>query len=176
MVDSRWLFTGLVALVGVQRLVELRLAERNRCELLARGGFEVGKTHYRWMVLLHATFLSAAPLEVWSLDRPLLPVLALAMTALLVAAMTLRYWAIMTLGSRWTTRVVVLPGAPRIETGPFRFLRHPNYLAVVTEMVALPMVHTAWLTALTYSLLNAALLRTRIRVEEDALREAASAC
>lgn len=171
MVDSRWLFTGMVALVGVERLFEVWLAGRNRRRILELGGFEVGQAHYRWMVLLHATFLMAAPLEVWGLDRPLIPTLALGMTVLVVASMSLRYWVVATLRSRWTTRVLVLPGEPRITTGPFRFLHHPNYLAVTIEIAALPLVHTAWLTAVTYSLLNAVLLRTRIRVEDEAIDE-----
>jgi methyltransferase len=173
MVDSRWLFSGLVALVAAERLFEMWIAGRNRHRLLERGGFEVGQTHYPWMVLLHSTFLVSALLEVWCLDRPLIPPLATSMTVLVVASMALRYWVIATLGNRWTTRVVLLPGAPRITTGPFRFLRHPNYLAVVVEIAALPLAHTAWLTSLVYSLLNAALLRARIRVEDEALDEAA---
>jgi len=172
MVDSRWLFTGLVALVGLERLLEMWIAGRNRRWLLKRGGFEVGREHYPWMVVLHATFLVAAPMEVWMLDRPLIPLLALGMLLLLIVAMALRYWVVMTLRRRWTTRVVLLPGASRIERGPFRFLSHPNYLAVAVEIAALPLVHTAWLTALTCSILNAVLLKTRIRVEEAALHGA----
>ena len=173
MVDSRWLFTGLVGLVGLERLLELWIAGRNRRWLLERGGFEVGQDHYPWMVLLHATFLVAAPMEVWMLDRPLIPPLALGMMLLLIVAMALRYWVVVTLRQRWTTRVVLLPGASRITRGPFRFLSHPNYLAVVLEIAALPLVHTAWLTALTYSILNAVVLKTRIRVEEAALHATA---
>ena len=172
MVDSRWLFTALIALVGLERLVELRLASRNRRWLLARGAVEVGESHYPWMVMLHSTFLLAAPMEVWFLERPLIPPLALAMLLLLMVAMALRYWVVVTLGRRWTTRVLRAKES-RITAGPFRFLDHPNYLAVVMEIAALPLVHTAWLTALTYSILNAGLLRTRIRVEETALREEA---
>jgi methyltransferase len=173
MVDSRWLFTALIALVGLERLLELRLASRNRRWLLARGAVEVGQSHYPWMVMLHSTLLLAAPMEVWFLERPLIPPLALAMMLLLMVAMALRYWVVVTLGHRWTTRVLLLPKESRITTGPFRFLDHPNYLAVVLEIAALPLVHTAWLTALSYSILNAGLLRTRIRVEETALREEA---
>ena len=171
MVDSRWLFTALVALVAAERIVELWVAGRNRRWLLAHGAVEVGESHYPRMVLLHATFLMAAPVEVWALGRPLIPPLALAMLLLLVAGMVLRYWVVLTLGRRWTTRVLLLPGEPRITTGPFRFLDHPNYLAVVVEIAALPLVHTAWLTAMIYSILNAGLLRTRIAVEGTALRE-----
>ena len=171
MVDSRWLFTGLVALVGLERLLELWIAGRNRNWLLPQGAVEVGKDHYPWMVLLHTTFLVAAPLEVWALGRRFIPALGLSMTVVLVTAMALRYWVIVTLGRRWTTRVLLLPKEPRITVGPFRFLPHPNYLAVIMEIAALPLVHTAWLTALTYSVLNAAMLRTRVGVENEAWRE-----
>ncbi len=167
--DSRWLYLGLVALVAAERLVELVITRRHRRALLERGGFEVGQEHYRWMVLLHTSLLLAGPLEVFLLERPLIAPLAAAMTLLLVATMALRYWVIATLGDRWTTQVVVVPGEALVTGGPFRFLRHPNYLAVVTEVAVLPLIHTAWLTAAVFSLANLFLLRTRIRVEEEAL-------
>ena len=118
------------------------------------------------MVALHTGFLAACVLEIWWLRRPLLPALAVAMLIVLGLSMALRYWAIATLGERWNTRVVVVPDEPAVAGGPYRFVRHPNYLAVVLEMVALPLVHTAWLTALVGSVLNAWLLAVRIRVEE----------
>ncbi|HEV3074229.1 MAG TPA: isoprenylcysteine carboxylmethyltransferase family protein [Thermoanaerobaculia bacterium] len=167
--DSRVLYTLLIAGVAAQRLVELRLARRHQRALEARGAVEVAPRHYRAMVLLHGAFLVACPLEVWWLRRPFLPALAAAMAALLVAAQALRYWAIATLGERWTTRIVCLPGVPPVSAGPYRFLRHPNYLAVVAEMAALPLLHGAWLTAAVYSAANAAVLTVRIRAEESAL-------
>ncbi len=167
--DSRLLFLLLVVVVALLRLVELRIAARNRRRLLARGGCEVGEGHYPWMVTLHAGWLAAAPLEVWLLGRPLLPWLAVPMLALVALATALRWWVIATLGGRWTTRIVVLPGAAPVTGGPYRVLRHPNYLAVAVEMAALPLVHTAWLTAATFSLAGAALLRVRIAAEEKAL-------
>jgi methyltransferase len=168
--DTRLLYTVLVALVAGGRLIELRIAARNRRRLLARGGVEVAPGHYRWMVLLHAAFLISCPLEVWLLGRPFIPTLAAPMLALVLLATALRYWVIRTLDGRWTTRIVVLPGVPPVAGGPYRFLRHPNYLAVCTEVAALPLVHTAWLTALAFSILNALVLRVRIRAEEGALR------
>ena len=167
--DSRALYTGLVALVAVQRLVELRISQRNTAALLDRGGVEVGRSHYPWMVLLHTSFLIACPLEVWGLERPFLPALALGTLLGLVTATALRGWVMATLGERWSTRVVCLPGVPRIDTGPYRHLRHPNYLAVVIEMAALPLLHTAWLSALIFSCANLLLLGERVRVEERAL-------
>jgi methyltransferase len=168
-VDTRLLYTGLVALVAAARLVELRIARRNLEALLARGGVEVAPGHYRWMVLLHTTFLLACPLEVWLLDRPFLPLLAAVLFLVLVLAAALRWWVIVTLEGRWTTRIVCLPGVPPVARGPYRFLRHPNYLAVIAEMAALPLVHTAWLTAVVFSLLNAWILQVRIRAEEEGL-------
>jgi methyltransferase len=167
--DSRVLYTLLVAAFAVARLVELGIARRNRRRLLARGGVEVAPGHYRFMVLLHAAFLVACPLEVWRLGRPFVPALAAAMLLLLGLAMALRYWAIATLGERWTTRIVCLPGVPPVAGGPYRFLRHPNYLAVAVEIAALPLVHGAWATAVVFSLADAVLLKVRIGAEEEAL-------
>lgn len=166
---TRLLYTLLVLAVAVGRLIELRIAERHRRSLLARGGFETGAEHYPWMVGLHTGFLLACPLEVWLLDRPFLPGLAVPMLIVLALAVALRWWVIATLGERWTTRILCLPGAPPVTGGPYRRLRHPNYLAVVTEIAALPLVHTAWITALVFSAFNALLLRVRIRAEEEAL-------
>ena len=170
--DSRVLYTGLVALVGVMRLVELVVSRRNVARLKARGAVEVGRSLYPWMVAVHAGFLVACVAEVWLLDRPFLPRLAAVCLGLLVGAVALRWWVMATLGPRWSTRVLILPDAEPITGGPFRHLRHPNYLAVVVEFVALPMVHTAWLTEVFFSLANAAVLRRRIRTEEAALSAA----
>jgi methyltransferase len=167
--DTRVAYTLLIGIVAAGRLFELRIAGRNLQDLLSRGAVEVAPGHYRWMVLLHAVFLVCCPLEVWMLDRPFLPLLGLPMLALVVLAAGLRWWVIATLDGRWTTRIVCLPGAPPVTEGPYRFLRHPNYLAVIVEMVALPLVHTAWLTAVAFSALNAVMLRVRIRAEEEAL-------
>jgi methyltransferase len=167
--DTRVLYTALIVLVALGRLVELRVAKRNLRNLLARGGVEAAPGHYPWMVLLHTAFLIACPLEVWLLGRPFIPALGIPMLLLAVAAAGLRLWVIRTLDGRWTTRIVVLPGVAPVTGGPYRFLRHPNYLAVITEMFALPLIHTAWLAALAFSLLNALVLRVRIRAEEEAL-------
>jgi methyltransferase len=167
--DSRTLFTALVILAAVGRLLELRIANRNRRLLLARGGIEFGEGHYPWMVALHTAWLISCVAEVWLLDRPFIPWLGFVALALFLAAFGLRYWVISTLGERWTTRIVCLPGVAPITGGPYRWLRHPNYLAVVLEIASLPLVHTAWLTALVFSLLDAILLRVRIRAEEEGL-------
>ena len=163
-------YVGLVALVVVARGVELAVSERNRRWSLARGGVESGAGHYPVMVALHTGLLVGAVVEVLVLDRPFLPWLGWPMLALLVASHALRWWCISTLGRQWCTRIVVVPGLPAVTSGPYRFLRHPNYLAVVLEGIALPLVHTAWITAAVFTVANAALLRVRIAAEERALR------
>ncbi len=168
--NSRWLYTALVGLVALGRGLELLIARRNYRRLLRRGGVEVGAEHYPWMVLLHVAFLVACPLEVWLLERPLVLWLAVLMTAVMALSMALRYWVVATLGHHWTTRVVCLPGGSRVVGGPYRWLRHPNYLAVAVEILALPLIHSAWLAAAFFSLSNGAILRVRMRVEEAALR------
>ncbi len=168
-ISSKTLYLGLVLAVVLERLVELVVSRRHEKALIAKGGKEAGAEHFPLMVVFHTLFLIACPLEVFLLDRPFVPALGLTMLALLVGAMALRYWAIATLGEHWTARVIVVPGASAVTGGPYRFARHPNYLAVVVEMFALPLVHTAWTTALVASLGNAAILSLRIRAEEAAL-------
>lgn len=158
-----------VAAVGAERLTEVVVAERNRSWSRRRGGAESGAAHYPVMVALHLGLLAGCLLEVGLLHRPFVPALGWSMLALVVAAQGLRWWCIATLGRQWNTRVIVVPGAPRISTGPYRLIPHPNYVAVAVEGLALPLVHGAWLTALVFTVLNAALLRVRIRVEADAL-------
>jgi methyltransferase len=167
--DTRVLFTALVVLAAIGRLFELRIANRNRSRLLARGAVEIAPGHYPWMVALHSAWLIASLLEVWLLKRPFLPWLGATALVVFLGSFALRYWVISTLGDRWTTRIVCLPGQPLIAGGPYRWLRHPNYLAVILEIASLPLVHTAWLTALVCSLLDGILLRIRIRAEEEGL-------
>lgn len=167
-------YVGLVLLVVAARLVELVVADRHLRWALARGGVEHGAGHYPAMVLLHTALLVGCLVEVPLADRPFLPWLGWPMLGLLVAAHALRWWCIASLGRRWTTRVVVLPGEPLVTRGPYRWLRHPNYVAVALEGLALPLVHTAWVTALLFTVLNAVLLLGfRIPAEDRALAEAA---
>jgi methyltransferase len=169
-VSSRALFLLLVVAVAGERLLELVLSQRHERALRARGAVEAGARHYPLMVGVHVLLLAAAPAEVLLLDRPFLPWLGWPMVAVVAATMALRYWVVLTLGERWTTRVLVVPGAPLVARGPYRFLRHPNYLAVALEVVALPLVHTAWLAALVCGVANLLVLARRIRVEDAALR------
>lgn len=159
----------LVVAVGIERLVELVVAQRNLAWSRARGGIEEGTGHYPFMVALHLAFLVGCVVEVAVLHRPFIPMLGWPMLAAVVAAQGLRWWCITTLGRQWNTRVVVIPGAARIEGGPYRWLSHPNYVAVALEGLALPLVHSAWLTALAFTTLNAALLSVRVSVENSAL-------
>ena len=163
-------YVVLVGAVVVERLAELVVARRNAQWALSRGGVEYGKSHYPPMVLLHTGFLIACLVEVSIADRPFVPVLGWSMLVLVVLAQALRWWCIRTLGRRWNTRVIVLPGLPLVFSGPYRWLPHPNYVAVVVEGFALPLVHTAWVTAIAFSALNALLLLGfRLPVERRAL-------
>ncbi len=163
-----WYLILLVA-VGVERLAELVLAQRNLAWSRARGGIEIGAGHYPVMVALHLALLVGCVVEVAVMQRPFIPALGWPMLALVVAAQGLRWWCITTLGRQWNTRVVVIPGAPRIDGGPYRWISHPNYVAVAIEGFALPLVHSAWVTALAFTALNAALMFTRVSVENSAL-------
>jgi methyltransferase len=167
--DTRLAYTALVGLVAAMRLIELAVSKRNVKRLLERGAIEVGQPLYPWMVAVHSSFLVACVAEVWLLERPFLPLLAWFSLGALVGAAALRWWVMATLGQRWSTRVIIVPGAAPISGGPFQRLRHPNYLAVIVEFIALPLVHTAWATAIVFSLLDAFVLRSRIRTEEAAL-------
>jgi methyltransferase len=161
----------LIVAVGLERLAELIVSKRNLAWSVARGGVESGFGHYPAMVVLHSALLVGCLLEAAALHRPFLPVLGWLMVAIVVAAQGLRWWCITVLGHQWNTRVVVVPGAPRVNGGPYRFLRHPNYVAVIVEGIALPLVHSAWITAAVFSLLNALLLRIRVRAENAALED-----
>lgn len=162
-------YAVLIATVGIERLVELVVSQRNLAWSRARGGVEFGAGHYPAMVVLHIGLLVGCLAEVILLDRPFMPWLGWPMLAIVIAAQVLRWWCITTLGQQWNTRVVVVPGAPRVTGGPYRLMSHPNYVAVVIEGIALPLVHSAWITAVVFTVLNAVLLKTRIGTENAAL-------
>jgi methyltransferase len=164
------LFTGLIALVGLERVAELVVSLRNAEWSMRRGGVEVGRRHYPPMVVLHTGLLAGALVEVWVRRPDFVPALGFVMLALVIASQGLRWWCILTLGPRWNTRVIVVPDLPLVQGGPYRWLAHPNYVAVVVEGFALPLVHSAWITAVVFTVLNAALLTVRIRVENAALQ------
>jgi len=162
-------FAAFVFAIGLERLAELRLTRRNLVWSRDRGGVESGFGHFPFMVALHTGLLVAAPLEVALGNRPFIPALGWPMLVLVLGAQALRWWCIHTLGYQWNTRIVVVPGLRPRTGGPYRYVRHPNYVAVVLEGVALPLVHTAWLSAAVFTALNAALLTVRIRAENRAL-------
>lgn len=156
----------IVGFLVFQRLVELVIAQRNHRALAARGAIEFGRRHYPVLVILHAGWLLALLATI----DPKTPV-SVPLLALFVLLECGRVWVIMTLGSRWTTRIMVLPGAKRIRTGPYRYVNHPNYLIVCGEIALVPLMFGAWALALIASVLNLLALRRRIRVENKALAE-----
>ncbi|CAL9626776.1 isoprenylcysteine carboxylmethyltransferase family protein [Streptomyces werraensis] len=168
-------YTLLVLAVAVERLAELVVARRNAVWTRARDGVEHGRSHYPVMVVLHTGLLAGCLLEPLLADRPFLPALGWPALALTLLAQALRWWCITTLGPYWNTRVIVVPGARLVGAGPYRFLRHPNYVAVVVEGAALPLVHSAWITATVFTLADAVLLTVRIRCENAALTRAVPA-
>jgi methyltransferase len=166
-------YVVLIIAVAAERVVELIVSKRNWAWSRKQGGAEFGAGHYPVMVALHSALLVGCLLEALALHRPFIAALGWPMLAVVIAAQCLRWWCITTLGPQWNTRVIIVPGASRVTSGPYRLLSHPNYVAVVAEGIALPLVHTAWITALTFTVLNAALLRTRLTVENNALADLA---
>jgi methyltransferase len=160
----------LILAVGAERVAELVVSRRNLAWARRRGGREQGFGHYPFMVVLHFSLLVACLVE--AAHRSFIPALGWPMIALVVLAQALRWWSIATLGPRWNTRIIVIPGVPLVEAGPYRWLRHPNYVAVVLEGIALPMVHTGWFTAVSFTVVNAGLLRVRIASESTAMAQA----
>ncbi|WBQ02919.1 isoprenylcysteine carboxyl methyltransferase family protein [Kribbella sp. CA-293567] len=170
--SSLWWYVVLVLAVGLERVAELVVSLRNAKWSFQRGGVESGQGHYPFMVLLHTGFLAACLVEAIVADRPFVPALGWSMLAVVLLAQGLRWWCIGVLGPQWNTRVIVVPGLKLVAAGPYKWLRHPNYVAVVAEGIALPLVHTAWVTAAGFLLLNIPLLAVRIRTEEAALDSA----
>ncbi|MSP55400.1 MAG: hypothetical protein EXR69_07350 [Myxococcales bacterium] len=165
-------YLAVLAGVGLERLAELSVAKRNAAWSLARGGVERGQGHYPFMVVLHTGLLLGCLAEAhwragWVAGTP--PVWA--GVGLLLACQCLRWWVIRTLGPQWNTRVIIVPGLPRVTGGPFRWFSHPNYVAVVTEGVVLPGMYGCWVTAATFTVLNTMLLTVRVRAENAALAE-----
>jgi methyltransferase len=160
----------LLAAVGLGRCVELVVSKRNQRLLAARGAVKIREPHFRWMVLLHASVLLAAGLEVVFLNRPLIPALAWTMGVLFVLANAMRWWVIHSMSEHWNVEVMASARLGVVTRGPYRWVRHPNYVAVVLELIALPLIHTAWLTAAVGTIANIWILRRRLEVEESTLR------
>lgn len=162
-------YLALLLLVGAGRLLELRISYRNRRRMAERGAAKVSEPYFRWMVIVHAGVLAGAAVEVVWLRRPLIPSLAIPMFVLFISANLLRWWVIRALAGHWNVGVVASTSLGVVTSGPYRWIRHPNYVAVVAELFALPMIHTAWITALAGTAANLELLRRRLRVEDAIL-------
>ncbi len=163
-------YVVLVVLVGFERVAELVVSLRNASWSFAQGGVESGRGHYPFMVALHTGLLAGCLVE--AAHRPFVPALGWTMLVIVLLSQGLRWWCITVLGRQWNTRVIVAPGLRLVARGPYRWMRHPNYVAVVAEGIALPLVHTAWVTAVVFTVLNIPLLAIRIRSEEAALNAA----
>jgi methyltransferase len=171
---TTWIFTGFVLLLALQRCYELRLSGRNEAIIRSLGGREHAAWQVQAMKALHAGWFIAMLVEVHALHRPFLPVLSLLSLVTLMIGQSLRYAAILSLQWRWTVKIMTLPGLPLVRKGIYRYLRHPNYLGVVLEILAVPLLHSAYLTAILFSLANGFLLSVRIKTEDKALQEAVS--
>lgn len=165
------LFLFIISFIIVQRLVELLIARDNERWMRSQGAYEVGAGHYPWMVAMHSTFFFSLILEVMLFNRPLSSVWPLFL-GLFVVAQVLRIWCLASLGKFWNTKIIILPGADVVRKGPYKWIRHPNYLIVTTELLVLPLFFSAYWTAIVFGLLNAWMLSVRIPAEEKALREA----
>jgi methyltransferase len=161
-----------VCLVALQRLLELGYSRRNERRLRARGAVERGSGHYPLMVSLHALWLALTLVE-GLLRGPEIPAWWPVPLVAFLLVQPLRYWAIVALGMNWNTRVLVVPGGKVVRSGPYRYITHPNYVVVAVEILTFPLIFGAWITAIVFSILNAALLFVRIRTENRALQELA---
>ncbi len=166
---SRIAFLALLLAVALLRFVELRISKRHQEELIARGAAKVAEPKFRWMVLLHTAVLAGAAVEVILLRRPFLPWLAVPMFSTFLAANAVRWWVIRTLGEHWNVQVMDSTRLGVVTSGPFRYVRHPNYAAVFAEMLALPLIHTAWITATAGAIAYMGVLAQRLSTEERVL-------
>ncbi len=162
-------YTLFILAVAAERLVELAVSRRNTNWSIAQGGKEFGRDHYPVLVGMHALLLVSCLAEVRALHPPFLPWLGWPMVAVVALSTAVRWRCVTVLGKHWNPRLIVIPGAPVVRRGPYRWVRHPNYTAVAAEVAALPLVHSAWLTATVFSIANALVLTVRIRAENTAL-------
>jgi methyltransferase len=170
---TQWAYFALLALVGLERLVELRISSRNQKRLSQHGVRKVQEPHFHWMVALHAGVLIAAAAEVYFLHRTLLIWLAAPMAVFFLIATFTRIWVIRTMSGHWNVEVMDSTQIGVVTGGPYRWIRHPNYDAVVLELFSLPLIHTAWITAIVASVANLWILKNRLAVEDAALLSSA---
>ncbi|WP_301107651.1 isoprenylcysteine carboxyl methyltransferase family protein [Sporosarcina sp.] len=164
------LFLFVFTIVVIQRLVELVIAQRNENWIRSQGAIEVGASHYKWMVLMHTAFFVSLLTEVLFFNR-YLPALWSVLLAIFLVMQVLRVWCLSSLGRFWNTKILILPGADVQKKGPYKWIRHPNYVIVTTELLVLPLMFSAYFTAGLFCILNIWMLSVRIPAEEKALRE-----
>ena len=162
-------YVVLLALVALQRLAELRYSARNQRRMAARGVEKIAEPHFHWMVALHVGVLAGAALEVLLLKRPFIPALGAMMATLFLLANALRWWVISTMAGHWNVQVMASARLGVVTRGPYRWVRHPNYAAVFIELISLPLIHTAWITAIGAAIGNVFVLRKRLELEERVL-------
>ncbi len=168
---TKYIFTGIVVAVILQRMIELRISDRHKAEILKRGGQKYGDNLMGAVKVLQVSWWIAMIAEVWYLDRPFIPVLAAVSLTATIAGQILRYLSMQALEWRWTLPIMTVPGMPIVTSGLYRYLRHPNWLGVILEIAFLPLIHSAYVTAIAFSLANAWLMSKRIQTEERALSE-----
>jgi methyltransferase len=162
-------YISLLVLVGIERLVELRVSRRNQRRMAEQGVRKIFEPHFPWLVAFHTLVLVASGLEVLLLHRPFIPALAIPMAAVFVLSNLLRWWVIRLLAELWNVQIMESSRIRIVTSGPYRWIRHPNYVGVVMEVVSLPMIHTAWITALVGTALYMEVLRRRVRMEDAVL-------
>ena len=162
-------YIGLLVLVGIERLVEVAISRRNQAKMRQQGAQKIREPHFPWLVLFHTVILIAAGVEVLFLHRPLIPALALSMALLFILSNLLRYWVIHLLADLWNIQIMDSSRIGIVTSGPYRWVRHPNYVGVVLEVFSLPMIHTAWITAVAGTLVYFEILRRRIKIEDSVL-------
>ena len=164
-------FSIVISIVILQRLVELIIAKRNEKWMRGQGAYEAGAAHYPVMVSMHIAFFIVLLAEVFLFERALSPVWILFL-AIFLTAQAARIWCLTSLGKYWNTKIIILPGADVVRKGPYKWVRHPNYVIVATELLVLPILFSAYFTAIIFSLLNVWMMSVRIPTEEKALKEA----
>jgi methyltransferase len=166
---TRIAYLSLLAVVGVGRFVELRISRTNQKAMIERGAARVSEPHFQWMVLVHTAVLVGAGLEVVFLRRPFIPALGILMAILFFLCNALRWWVIRTLRSHWNVQIMNSAPLGVVSSGPYRWIRHPNYVAVFVELIALPLIYTAWISALIAAIGNGWVLHSRLAVEDRML-------
>jgi methyltransferase len=166
---TEWAYFGLLALIALERLLELYISKRNQRRMASRGIQKISEPHFPWMVAVHTALLVGAGLEVWLFRRPFLLWLAIPMFVLFFFAQAMRVWVVRTMSGHWNAEIMDSTQLGVVTGGPYRWVRHPNYVAVVAEFIAIPLLHTAWITAVAGSLADLWVLRSRIDVEDRVL-------